>query len=255
MEFQGSSTTKDVDVQEFWRTTQGQPVWEPPRLPQGDGTQQLKTAAKTKPPWNSALPMQEPEFYREQLRKLRAEPAAIEPMLTRKQYLATPSARLGYVLPPGYERHMQIQRDGEARDAGAEQRSKVSRVLRGKYERQAQHAAAQARREQLEASIGTRKLAPADAGAAAASASEAAHAEDAELVTPRTGADDADESADELEAFDATHAPTLAFDPAPPRASPTLDTSRSEPVMTTAVAHTFEVTLSRAHEDPPPLYG
>ena len=67
--------------------------------------------------------------------------------------------------------------------------------------------------------------------------------------------DDADESADELEAFDATHAPTLAFDPAPPRASPTLDTSRSEPVMTTAVAHTFEVTLSRAHEDPPPLYG
>ena len=31
MEFQGSSTTKDVDVQEFWRTTQGQPVWEPPR--------------------------------------------------------------------------------------------------------------------------------------------------------------------------------------------------------------------------------
>ena len=50
-------------------------------------------------------------------------------------------------------------------------------------------------------------------------------------------------------------APTLALDPAPPRASPTLDTSRSEPVMTTAVAHTFEVTLSRAHEDPPPLYG
>ena len=245
MEFQGSSTTKDVDVQEFWRTTQGQPVWEPPRLPQGDGTQQLKTAPKSKPPWNSALPMQEPEFYREQLRKLRAEPAAIEPMLTRKQYLATPSARLGYVLPPGYERHMQIQREGEARDAGAEQRRKVASVLRGKYERQAQHAAAQARREQLEASIGTRKLAPADAGAAAASAS-GRRTPRTRIGGPRAGADDADESADELEAFDATHAPTLAFDPAPPRASPT---SRSEPVMTTAAAHTFEVTLSRAHED------
>ena len=49
MEFQGSSTTKDVDVQEFWRTTQGQPVWEPPRLPQGDGTQQLPTQPPAAP--------------------------------------------------------------------------------------------------------------------------------------------------------------------------------------------------------------
>ena len=232
MEFQGNSTTKDVDVQEFWRTTQGQPVWEPPRLPQGDGTQQLKTASKTKPPWNSALPMQEPEFYREQLRKLRAEPAAIEPMLTRKQYLATPSARLGYVLPPGYERHMQIQRDGEARDAGAEQRSKVASVLRGKYERQAQHAAAQARASSSNL-IGTRKRrrpTPARPPRARARRRTLRTPNRPRARAPTTPTSRPTSSRPSTRRT-RRRSPSTPRRRAPP-------TSRSEPVMTTSVAHT-----------------
>ena len=185
--------------------------------------------------------MQEPEFYREQLRKLRAEPAAIEPMLTRKQYLATPSARLGYVLPPGYEKHMQIQRDGEARDAGAEQRRKVASVLRGKYERQAQHAAAQARREQLEASIGTRswrRPTPARPPRARARRRTPRTPNWRPRAAPTTPTSRPTSSRPSTRRC----APTLAFDPAPPRAP----ASRSEPVMTTSVARTFEVTLSGA---------
>ena len=159
----GSSA--NADAQEFYRTTEGRPPFDefattplgrtgPPRLSdRSGGRQQLRMAPRHKPAWNLPLIRQDEEFYRAQVAAYNAEPEAVKPTLTRERFLATPKARIEYVLPPGYEKPTQDMRRRQAEDNAATQAAKVHRVLRRKAQTQASLAQVRGRREQLEATV------------------------------------------------------------------------------------------------------
>ena len=76
-------------------------------------------APRHKPAWNLPLIRQDEEFYRAQVAAYNAEPEAVKPTLTRERFLATPKARIDYVLPPGYEKPCKDMRRRQAEEEEA----------------------------------------------------------------------------------------------------------------------------------------